>query len=306
MSAENFLPGVGTVYIANGLASADALAAGPVAGIEGAPILLAKKDSVPQAVKDELRRLAPSRIVVLGGTGSLSAPLEDWLSGIAPVTRWGGIDRYAVSAAIAGANFAPGVPVVFLANGLASADALAAGPVAALLGGPILLVRTDSMTGTVADELDRLDPARIVVLGGEASVSASLLGSLSEPLALEEFGTVDGVTCDLDVTLPGVYSITATCYVPYPEYPATGFDEDGPYEDWCPEALKFGFPYQSEWWSSCTPRVAQDAPVLADGTRVTYGGFACEVEGGGIACIVDDGWGYGFRVSNEAQSMIVP
>lgn len=175
ISRQNFTDGANTVYIANGLASADALAAGPVAGINHGPVLLVKKDSIPTVVASELDRLSPTTVVILGGTGSVSAILESELQTYATsVSRWGGADRYEVSANVSQTNFDPGVGTVYVANGLASADALAAGPVAGMNEGPILLLRTDSIPAAVAAELDRLQATRIVVLGGTASVSASV------------------------------------------------------------------------------------------------------------------------------------
>lgn len=172
ISKTNFDPGVGTVYIANGLASADALAAGPVAGASQSPILLVRKDSVPSAVADELDRLNPAKIVVLGGTGSVSATVETKLKAYTnSVVRWAGADRYVVSANISATNFPAGTPTVYVANGLASADALAAGPVAGMSESPILLVKTDSVPSSVAAELGRLNPTEIVILGGTGSVS---------------------------------------------------------------------------------------------------------------------------------------
>jgi len=44
--------------------------------------------------------------------------------------------------------------------------------------GPILLVARDSIPGAAAAELKRLKPKRVVVLGGEAVVSASVLAAL--------------------------------------------------------------------------------------------------------------------------------
>ena len=58
----------------------------------------------------------------------------------ADVTRLSGADRYGTSAAISSANFAPGVPAVFIASGLNFPDALAAASPAAIAGDPILLV----------------------------------------------------------------------------------------------------------------------------------------------------------------------
>ena len=93
--------------------------------------------------------------------------------------RLDGPNRYATAAAIARDSFPAGpVPVVLVVTGEEPADSVAAGPAADLLGGPVLPVARDSVPGDIRRELDRLDPARIVVVGGPAAVSDALLGQL--------------------------------------------------------------------------------------------------------------------------------
>ena len=85
-----------------------------------------------------------------------------------------GGDRYATAVAISAWRFQPGVPAVVVASGANFPDALAGGPLAARLGAPILLLPpTDDIPVGVAAELQRLTPARIIVLGGEGVISAA-------------------------------------------------------------------------------------------------------------------------------------
>jgi putative cell wall-binding protein len=181
ISAATFAPGVKVAYVANGLAFPDALSGAPAAGADDAPVLLISQTSVPGAVATELRRLRPARIVVLGGTGSVSdavaRQLDAFTSGT--VTRAAGSDRYGTSAAVPAATFDPGVPVVYVANGLNFPDGLSGAPAAGVGGGPVLLTASGGLPGSVAAELDRLDPARIVVLGGSGVVSESVRLALS-------------------------------------------------------------------------------------------------------------------------------
>ncbi|HEX2141712.1 MAG TPA: cell wall-binding repeat-containing protein, partial [Candidatus Limnocylindria bacterium] len=60
------------VYVATGANFPDALAGGPVAGMGDAPLLLVPGTSVPPSVKQELLRLNPDKVVVLGSTGVVS------------------------------------------------------------------------------------------------------------------------------------------------------------------------------------------------------------------------------------------
>ncbi|WP_255560147.1 cell wall-binding repeat-containing protein [Salinibacterium sp. M195] len=83
VSAASFEPGVSVAYVANGSNFPDALAGAAVAGKVGAPVLLTSASSIPAVVKAELVRLKPQRIVVLGGSGVISASLEKQLKAYA-------------------------------------------------------------------------------------------------------------------------------------------------------------------------------------------------------------------------------
>jgi hypothetical protein len=96
-------------------------------------------------------------------TGPVGPPLPDEPG----VRRLSGADRYATAAAIVADSFPTGpVPVVFIATGETYADALAGGPAADALGGPVLPVAEAGIPAPILAELDRLDPASIVILGG--------------------------------------------------------------------------------------------------------------------------------------------
>ncbi|WP_353611956.1 cell wall-binding repeat-containing protein [Nostocoides sp. Soil756] len=79
ISAATFAPGVDVAYVAKGTDFPDALSGGPLGGIQHAPVLLVRPTSIPTAVATELARLKPQRIVVLGGTGSISGSVATQL-----------------------------------------------------------------------------------------------------------------------------------------------------------------------------------------------------------------------------------
>ena len=124
------------------------------------------------------------------GTDSFTYSISDGSATVGPgqvfltvvsnskVTRLAGVDRYETSAKISEANFAPGVPVAYIATGLGFPDALSGAPVAGIKGGPILLVPGTSIPASIATELLRLGPARIVILGGPSVVSAAVATQL--------------------------------------------------------------------------------------------------------------------------------
>jgi putative cell wall-binding protein len=171
ISAATFEPGVPVTYVATGSDFADALAGAAAAGGRG-PVLLAAKGALTAAVRAELDRLDPARIVVLGGDTAVApevlVELEQYTDG--PVHRHGGANRYETSAKVSSETFAEGTDVAYIATGTNYADALTAAA-AADGAGPVLLVSRDVIPAAVKSELRRLNPDRIVVLGGEAAVS---------------------------------------------------------------------------------------------------------------------------------------
>lgn len=176
ISASAFAPGVAVAYVATGGTFADALAGGAAAAHLHGPILLTKPGILPPATATELARLAPGRIVVLGGASMISdavvARLDALTAGTA--TRIAGADRYATAAAVSAASYPVPVATLYVATGASFADGLAAGPVAGLAGGPLLLVGRDALPAVVIAEIRRLDPSTVVVVGGSGSVSEAV------------------------------------------------------------------------------------------------------------------------------------
>lgn len=94
------------------------------------------------------------------------------------VHRIAGSDRFAASANISQRTFPAGAPIAYVASGLNFPDALSAAALAGAAGGPLLLVAPGSVPSLILQELRRLDPERIVVAGGPASVSESVMATL--------------------------------------------------------------------------------------------------------------------------------
>ncbi|CPU62207.1 N-acetylmuramoyl-L-alanine amidase LytC precursor [Mycobacteroides abscessus] len=137
-----FDPGVPVVYVASGTGFADALSAAPAAAVQGGPLLLVQPNGIPTVVADELRRLAPQRIVVVGGSGAVSDAVYQQLAGYTPaIRRDAGANRYATSRLVSERAFAgQTVEVAYVATGTDFPDALSAGAVAGAYGVPVVLV----------------------------------------------------------------------------------------------------------------------------------------------------------------------
>lgn len=181
VSAKAFPGGSSIAYVATGENYPDSLAAVPAAAREGAPILLTRTASLPASTRAELLRLAPQRIVVLGGYGAVSDAVLRELDGLAPggASRRAGPTRYETAVEASRAVFSPGVPAVYITSGTTWPEAVAAGPAAGMSSGPLLLVLPYGIPGAVRNELNRLSPGKIVIVGSTASVSASVAQQLA-------------------------------------------------------------------------------------------------------------------------------
>ncbi len=179
ISARTFDPDVPVMYIASGAVYSDALSASAAAGAFGGGVLLVEQDAIPPVITDELTRLRPQQIVVMGGETTVSRSVEVALRAYSStVTRVGGADRYEVSAAVSGRTFGTARPVAFIASGAVFSDALSASAAAGHLGGPVLLTDKSVVPPSILSELNRLNPARIVVLGGATTVSDAVVTRL--------------------------------------------------------------------------------------------------------------------------------
>ncbi len=182
ISARSYPPGVNVAYLASGRVFTDALSGAPVAGKTRGPVLLVDTTSVPSVISAELQRLNPDSVVILGGTSTISSGVQAEVGALLgkPVTRWSGDDRFTTSTAITQASYDPPVNVAYIASGRLYTDALSGAPVAGATGGPILLVDSTKIPSSVGDELQRLQPKQIVVLGGPNTISLSVQAELAQ------------------------------------------------------------------------------------------------------------------------------
>lgn len=177
---DAFEPGSSpNVFIATGLNFPDALSAGPAAAYRGAPVLLVNGsgtglDSDTKAVLDYL---GVEDAFIAGGLPSVSAgvgsSLASYLGGTQHVERYAGTNRFETSIMISVGTF-PASENALIAPGGGFADALAGGALAAALGAPIYLSQQGCIPIEVLIDVYALDARRIILLGGEPSLSAAV------------------------------------------------------------------------------------------------------------------------------------
>lgn len=180
--SDIYAPGVGITsasYTSTGaslIADGTSMAAPHVAGV-AARMLSAAPNSSPAAVWERLRYTATSASVSRG-SGDTNLLLFAGSGVSATPSVLAGSDRFSTSVVIS-QSVSPGVPTVYIASGQDFPDALAGGAAAGSARVPVLLVQRDQLPVTVAGELERLQPGRIVLLGGPGTISEAVATELA-------------------------------------------------------------------------------------------------------------------------------
>lgn len=184
LSQSQFDAGFGGTVVLAAAGSPDSISGGPYAAAESGPMLLTGKTDLPIEVKDEISRLNPMQVVILGGPGAVSLDQEIELreAGVPVVRRLQGPDRYGTAVQIAqelvNAQLVSGSGSIAIANGDRFADAVAGGPVAAANGMPILLTKTAVIPSSVEAYISRNNSTATLIFGGSGVVSEAVADSL--------------------------------------------------------------------------------------------------------------------------------
>lgn len=160
----------------------DAIAASGVAAGERAPILLTEPGRLPAATRTAVGNRPDADVVIVGGPRAIGPTVEEAVRALAPsVQRIAGADRYATSTALARSAVGSGAAdphVAVLATGRTFADGLVAGPLAARLGGVLLLVDGADLAGSpgvlawLSEHVDA--PQTVVLVGGPAAITPAV------------------------------------------------------------------------------------------------------------------------------------
>lgn len=214
--------GVPVVYLASGESYYDALSAAPAAAVQGGPLLLTMRASLPASTLNELVRLKPARVVVVGGTSAVSAAVASAVQsrlGVS-VSRVAGADRFLTSQAVAKTVF-PNATSAFAVSGLNFPDALSASAAAGVAKAPILLA--NGSLGTADSSIDAYlasapKIATVTVVGGTTVMPGAVVSGI------QATGKAVGRVAGADRFLTS--QAVATAYFPKTAnaYLATGID----------------------------------------------------------------------------------
>lgn len=176
----------GDAFVATGANFPDALAASPLAAARLRPILLANPRtgavSRPAAVTD---------VMILGGTGAVSASVESALEtqlGATHVDRIGGANRYDTAAQVAA--YGAGLGMTWNGLGIATGknfpDGLSGGAMLGRLGSVMLLTPPDTLApeakAALEDHAAEIDSAFII--GGTAAVNDDVEAAIKAALGM--------------------------------------------------------------------------------------------------------------------------
>jgi len=204
-----FPTGADAVILARADEFPDALAGIPLAYKEHAPILLTNPTQLDPNILAEIQQLAPQKIILLGGTGAISARIADQLQLSYPIQRIEGANRYATAAAIARKLDTTGQAVVV--NGQNYPDAISIAAIAARKGIPVVLT-TDSKLDSDADSvLRQLSASETYVVGGEGVIQPNVFAALPLPVRYEGQDRYETAAAVLRANPPtGVFLYVAT------------------------------------------------------------------------------------------------
>lgn len=171
-----------TVFIANAMNFADALAGGPLAYQNDAPILLANGENLRPETLKEIKRLGAKKAVILGGEAAVSKSIDSELKKLGLSTeRLAGETRFETSEIIASRlNKKATSNKAVVVDGYNFADAMSVAPFAAEEGMPIYLTRPSALPNESALK----QYGETFIIGGETAVNKSVESKLNKPTRL--------------------------------------------------------------------------------------------------------------------------
>ncbi len=166
-----------TVVIVNGedKSMVDGLTATPLASIKNSPILLSSNEKLPQKTVEELKRLNPSKVVVIGGNNSMPNSVVEAIKAVnskISVQRIGGDTRYQTSINIAKEiDKTNNVSKLYIGAGNGEADSLSIASQAGKEKTPIVLTQKDGVDNEAEQFIKSNKVSNIYFIGGVEKIS---------------------------------------------------------------------------------------------------------------------------------------
>ncbi|MFL0268870.1 cell wall-binding repeat-containing protein [Candidatus Clostridium radicumherbarum] len=165
------------VILATGEDFPDSLCAAPLAAKLNAPILLTNKNSLNSFTKNEITRLKPKNVYIIGGQGVVSVATENEIRKMNINTiRIAGSNRYETSIQVA--KFMDNPKEAFVTTGDDFPDSLSVASIAAKRGDPIILTKKDSISSDFMNYLVNNNITKSYVIGGPTLISDNVYNQL--------------------------------------------------------------------------------------------------------------------------------
>lgn len=184
-----------TVIIASGEDFPDALSSSALAHTMEAPILLCERGDLPKSTRDEIKRLNPNRILVLGSKNAISDEIFLNLAELVPdISRVEGKNRFETAANI-GEMLREKVKtdICIVLSGLNFPDALSANVLSAREGYPILFTGKDDNFEQAVDKIKQWGIKKVIIVGGEKAVSKSVEDKINSLSNVKEIERISGL-----------------------------------------------------------------------------------------------------------------
>lgn len=168
--------------IARGDQAADALTGNVLAAKYNAPILLTRNDMLPPQTAEELIRLNPAKVYILGGPNAVNLATEQEIKRIlqssTTVIRLYGDDRFGTSIAIAKEVNSPSGSIIlapaFDNRGNESPDPLTIGPYAGINQIPIILSARGQLSPEISQYIQDNSINKAYIIGGKSVITSEV------------------------------------------------------------------------------------------------------------------------------------
>ncbi|HBF4286620.1 cell wall-binding protein Cwp10 [Clostridioides difficile] len=166
-----------TVVIVNGedKSMVDGLTATPLASVKNSPILLSSNEKLPQKTVEELKRLNPSKVIVIGGNNSMPNSVVEAIKAVnskISVQRIDGDTRYQTSINIAKEiDKTNNVSKLYIGAGNGEADSLSIASLAGKEKTPIVLTQKDGVDNEAEQFIKSNKVSNIYFIGGVEKIS---------------------------------------------------------------------------------------------------------------------------------------
>lgn len=173
-----------TIILINEKSAVDAIIATPLVTIHNAPMLLINKDNIPIQIKNEIIKINPKNIILIGKDHTISQKVVDEIKSIIPnikIDRIGGNSRYETSYIIAQKiHDENNIEEIYIGNGYDEADLLSIAPVAGNKKQPIVLTQEDKLDERMCTWLSDKNIKNAYFIGGQSSIDDLVIDDINK------------------------------------------------------------------------------------------------------------------------------